>query len=67
MKRKTRYQFEHKNQIYTMAYEGGFAPLWALYKGCQVRESRYVCGVEAMGNTCFPSQAIEYFKERKLK
>lgn len=64
MKRKTRYQFEHKNQIYTMVYENGFAPIWSIYRGCQVRESRWIFGCDAFGETRLPSDAIEKFKNK---
>lgn len=59
----TRFQFMHKGQIYTAVYEGGFAPIWGIYRGAQKRESRYVCGYNAWGSASLPSDVEKKFCE----
>ena len=61
MKKKQRFYIEHKGEIYTVIYEGGFAPMWAIYKGTRKIESKYVKGYQAWGETMLPSQVKEKF------
>ena len=59
--RPQRFHIEYNGEIYTVIYEAGFAPMWAIYKGTRRVESKYVTGYKAWGDTMMPSQVKEKF------